>query len=123
MLLADFNKQRTDKLAKIDTLKARLKNNKPALPLTAYTGNYTHELMGEITITQNNNGLLIKFPDHNNLSATLQYLDNDEWLLIYSNPAFGIFPLKFKTENGKVVSTDIKVNDFLEFDPYTFVKE
>ena len=50
-------------------------------------------------------------------------MDNDEWLLTYSNVAFGIFPLKFKTENDKVISTDVKVNDFLEYDPYTFVKE
>jgi len=123
LLLADFNKQHTAKLTEIEALKARLKNNKPGLPLTAYTGKYTQTLMGEITIAQSNNDLLIKFSDHNNLTATLQYLDNDEWLLTYSNPAFGIFPLKFKTENGKVVSTDIKVNDFIEFDPYTFMKE
>ena len=67
--------------------------------------------------------MLIHFPDTRNLTATLQYMDNDEWLLTYSNLAFGIFPLKFKTANGKVISTDVKVNDFLEYDPYTFTKE
>jgi hypothetical protein len=50
-------------------------------------------------------------------------MDNDEWLLTYSNIAFGIFPLKFKTESDKVISMDVKVNDFLEYDPYTFVKK
>jgi hypothetical protein len=53
----------------------------------------------------------------------VQYLDNDEWLITYNNPAFGIFPLKFKTENNKVVSVDVKCNDFIEFDAYTFMKK
>jgi hypothetical protein len=123
MFLAGFYKNHDATVAKIDSLKARLKNNKPALPLAAYTGTYTHTLMDEITITQKENGLLIKFPNHNDLSATVQYLDNDEWLLTYNNPAYGIFPLKFKTENNKVVSVDIKVNDFIEYDAYTFMKK
>jgi len=67
--------------------------------------------------------LKINFATHQNLTATLQYMDNDEWLLTYSNPAFGIFPLKFKTEGNKILSVDIKVNDFIEYDPYTFVKK
>ena len=123
MFLAGFNKNHDSVITKIDNLKARLKNNKPAIPLTAYTGIYEHPLMGEITITQKDNGLLIKFPNHNDLTATVQYLDKDEWLLTYNNPAFGIFPLKFKTENNKVVSVEIKVNDFIEYDAYTFEKK
>jgi len=66
--------------------------------------------------------LFLHFSHTQNLTATLQYMDNDEWLLNYSNLAFGIFPLKFKTTNGKL-SMDVKVNDFTEFDPYTFEKE
>ena len=69
------------------------------------------------------NDLLINFGNHNNLTATLQYMDNDEWLLTYNNPAFGIFPLKFATENNKVTAVTIKVNDFLETDPYVFTKQ
>ena len=67
--------------------------------------------------------LFLHFSHTQNLTATLQYMDNDEWLMTYSNIAFGIFPLKFAITNGKVISMDVKVNDFLEFDPYTFVKE
>ena len=66
--------------------------------------------------------LFLHFSHTQNLTATLQYMDNDEWLLNYSNLAFGIFPLKFKTTNAKL-SMDVKVNDFTEFDPYTFEKE
>jgi CubicO group peptidase (beta-lactamase class C family) len=110
-------------LQTVKSLQSRVKGNKPSLSITAYTGNYKNELYGEINITQNKNDLLIHFENTPGLTATLQYLDNDEWLLTYSNVAFGIFPLKFVTNNGKVISMDVKVNDFLEFDPYTFVKE
>lgn len=123
MGLAGFIKEHDATINRIDSLKARLKNNKPSLPLTAYEGSYDHPLMGEISISQKDDGLLIKFPNHNNLEATLKYLDNDEWLLTYNNPAFGIFPLKFKIENKKVVSVDIKCNDFIEYDAYTFEKK
>ena len=107
---------------KVKALQARVKGNKPAQELKTYVGKYNNELFGEVTITQQKNDLLLHFSHTRNLTASLQYMDNDEWLLTYSNPAFGIFPLKFNTTNGKI-SMDVKVNDFLEFDPYTFVKE
>lgn len=121
--LADFNEEREKSLSDINALKARVKGANPALPLTAYTGTYTNQLFGAITITTDKNDLKISFPHHRNLTASLQYMDNGEWLMTYSNPAFGIFGLSFKTEGNKVISTDVKVNDFLEYDPYTFVKK
>ena len=121
--LNDFLKEQNKELLKIDSLKARVKGNKSALPLNAYIGTYANELYGTIIITTDDNDLKIKFNNHNNLTARLRYMDNDEWLITYSHPAFGIFPLKFKTESNKVVSIDIKVNDFIEYDLYTFIKK
>jgi CubicO group peptidase (beta-lactamase class C family) len=123
MFLEASKQEHNEALAKIDVLKARVKNNKPQLSLAAYAGKYENALMGEITIEQNNNGLLIKFPNHNNLTATVQYMDNEEWLLTYSNIAFGIYPLTFKIENNKVIAVNVKVNDFIEYDAYSFIKK
>ena len=50
-------------------------------------------------------------------------MDNGEWMMTYDNIAFGIFATKFKTEQNKVVSVDIKASDFVEYDPYTFTKK
>lgn len=121
--LAGFNSERAESLEKIATLSARAKGNRPALPITAYTGTYENPLFGKIVLSAEKNDLLIRFPNHRNLTATLQYLDGEEWLLRYSHPGFGIFPLMFRTTGGKVTSVDIKVNDFLEYDPYTFTKK
>jgi len=123
MRLDGFSKDREKALAKIDSLKARVKGNKPILPLNAYTGTYENELYGTITMSADNNDLKIKFNTHANLIAKLQYMDNDEWLITYNHPAFGIFSIKFKTDGNTVVSVDIKVNDEIEFDPYTFIKK
>ena len=108
---------------KVKALQARVKGEQPALDLKSYVGKYYNELYGPITVTQNKKDLLIHFTNTRNLTGTLQYMDNDEWLLTYSNLAFGIFPLKFTVVKGKVVSMLVKVNDFLEFDPYKFVKQ
>jgi len=121
--LTAFNYGETVSLKKIANLKARIKNNEAPLALTAYEGDYTNELYGKITVTAKANQLNIKFKSHNNLTATLDYLDKDEWLLQYNNILYGIFPVKFKTENNKVVSIDIKANDFIEYDAYTFLKK
>lgn len=110
-------------IAETQKLQARVKGNKPPMPLSAYTGTYANELYGTVTITEKGDALEVKYNSHAQLKASLQYMDNEEWLLTYNNRAFGIFPLKFKTNNSKVVSTSIKASDFVEFDPYIFTKQ
>jgi hypothetical protein len=92
------------------------------LPLSAYAGKYDNTLFGSIEISAVKTGLSVKFNNHVNFSADLKYMDNGEWLLTYSNLSYGIFPLKFTLDKGKVVSAVFKVNDELEYDPYLFTK-
>lgn len=122
-LLSGHNNEATASAKQINAFNDRLKGNTPSLPLTAYAGDYTNEVYGSITLTNTGNDLKITFNSHNNLVATLQYMDNNEWKMTYNNIAFGIFATKFKIENGKVVSVDIKANDFVEYDSYLFLKK
>jgi CubicO group peptidase (beta-lactamase class C family) len=101
----------------------KLKLNKPELPLTAYTGTYTNTLYGKITISPENNHLLIHFETKPDLTATLEYMDNGEWLMIYNNVVYGRFAVKFDLTGGKVSTLTTRQNDFVEYDPYVFVKE
>jgi CubicO group peptidase (beta-lactamase class C family) len=121
-MLKGFNKEQEETVKKTYDMQARVKEKSPKLPLTAYAGKYQNTLYGDIEISVNKKDLLIKFSQHQYLTATLQYMDNNEWLLTYNNPAYGIFPLKFKIADNKVISNEIKVNDGLEYDPYLFVK-
>jgi CubicO group peptidase (beta-lactamase class C family) len=107
----------------LNNLKARVRGNKSSLPLAAYTGDYTNELYGSISIRPSGDDLLIKFNSHNDLVAVLQYMDKEEWLMTYNNIAFGIFSTRFKTDSGKVISVEIKASDFVEYDPYLFTKK
>ncbi|MBI2282770.1 MAG: serine hydrolase [Bacteroidetes bacterium] len=122
-LLPAHLKETQQAVKELAALKERVKGNAAALPVSAYTGEYGNEIYGTISIKARGNDLFIKFNSHNNLTATLQYMDKDEWLLEYSNAAFGIFPVKFKTEHGKILSVDIKASDFVEFDSYLFTKK
>ena len=45
------------------------------------------------------------------------------FIIEYNNILFGIHKLKFVTEGNKVESIDIKVNDFVEYDAYSFKKK
>jgi hypothetical protein len=118
-----FNEEMKETVKTTTDLQARVKGNAPELPLSAYTGTYSNELFGSITITAEKKELAVKFNEHVDFAASLKYMDNGEWLLTYTNASYGIFPLKFKIENGKVLSTTVKVNDELEYDPYVFAKD
>ena len=67
--------------------------------------------------------LVVHFNSHPNLHADLTYMDKEEWLLEYHNIEYSIFPVKFALAKKRVASVDIKANDFVEYDPYTFVRQ
>lgn len=121
--LPGFQNDMKEQLQQIAGWKQRIKHNRPVLPLPAYTGNYTHELYGSLTIAETDSRLAIRFNGHKDLTAMLDYMDNDEWLLQYDNIEYGIFAIKFKLQEQKVVSAEIRVNEFVEYDPYTFIKQ
>ena len=121
--LTAFNEEMQKQVSEINSWKARIKGNKPELPLPSYAGVYTNQLYGNITISQVGNQLKINFAAKPDLSATLNYLDNDEWLMQYNNIEYGIFTVKFDIANGKVRSITTKQNEFVEYDPYVFTKK
>ncbi|HEX9512936.1 MAG TPA: serine hydrolase [Puia sp.] len=123
--LKEFTKTMEDTLKIIHGWQARVKGATPSLPLAAYAGHYTNELYGslDITLVGNKRGLIMKFNSHDHLTATLSYMDSDEWLLQYDNIEYGIFSVRFTTGQGRVVSLETRESDFVEEDPYVFKKE
>ena len=110
-------------MQEINGWKYRIKNNKPKLALTAYEGVYENQLYGTINIIADGNILRAKFNSHKNLTATLQYMDNGEWLITYAPIMYGVFKTKFSLIENKVKGIDIKVSDFIEYDAYHFTKK
>jgi hypothetical protein len=98
-------------------------NLKPALPLTAYAGQYVHDVYGGMSLAVSGNSLLMKFEHHPNLTGNLEPLGGNRFLCTYSDPTFGVKVLPFTIINGKVKSVTVKVADFVEFTPYEFEKK
>lgn len=119
-MLASFEEEMKETVKKTEAMQARVKKN--PLSLSAYTGEYENELYGKISIGIDKQGknLIVRFPGHNNLWAKLEFMDNDEWLLSYNNLTYGIFPVKFNAPDAKAASIELRVNEFIDYDPYMF---
>jgi len=98
------------------------RKNRPDNP-DQFVGDYYNELYGQISVSRDGDRLKMTFSKHPSLVANLEYMDNNSFMMTYSNIAYGVFPANFKTGDGKVNAVEIKMNDFVEFDPYTFYKK
>jgi CubicO group peptidase (beta-lactamase class C family) len=121
--LAGFKHGMEKQLKEIANWKERIKGNQPEQPLSAYAGIYNNELYGPIAISQTGSRLRINFNTHPDLTATLDYMDNGEWLMQYNNIEYGIFPIRFDVSGGKVKAVTTKQNEYVEMDGYRFLKK
>ena len=99
------------------------KKNTAPIKLEDYTGEYYNTVYGRITISKSGNMLVCRFQHHPTLIGYMQYMNDDEFRITYSNIGYGIYPAKFSVKNGIVVSVVVKSNDFVESDAYLFVKD
>lgn len=122
--LSEHLKNLTEAKNEVSKLENRIGKAKPELAIDAYTGNYKNDIYGDIRINKlGKNRLEIVFTNHNSLKATLDYMEKGEWMLKYNNIAYGVFSTQFDIKDRKVNAITIKANDFIEYDPYVFVKE
>lgn len=106
-------------------------NLKPELSLTEFEGKYLHDVYGfaELKRTTDNSNLEpepkleLTLEHHSKLKGKLEYIGNNRFLCTYSDPLYGIKVFPFQIENGKVKSFDLYVDDFIDFQPYRFVKK
>ena len=121
--LPAFNREMETSIKEVKEWILRSTGENIPLGLSAYTGSYTNPLYGKMTVTgYQGKSLVLRFDSHPDLTATLVYLGNNEWMLRYENIEYGIFKTSFTIQKGKVISVNIKANDFVEYDPYTFTK-
>jgi len=98
-------------------------NLQPAPFVSNYTGTYQNELYGNVTITRGlNNDLEMRFEHHPRMFVKLQPLGASRFYATFSDPIYGKTVFPFTIQNGRVISVRVKVNDFIESDPYEFKK-
>ncbi|MBI5857513.1 MAG: serine hydrolase [Sphingobacteriales bacterium] len=108
----------------LTAMKARVdKKNQPELKPEDYTGEYVNTVYGKINISKSGSFLICRFQHHPDLVGYMEYMDNNEFRITYSNIGYGIFPAKFSIKDGKTISVQIQVNDFVESDAYLFVRD
>lgn len=104
-------------------LKKRVeKKTIPEIKLEDFAGEYFNTVYGKITINKSGNMLICRFQHHPDLIGYMEYMDNNEFRITYSNIGYGIYPAKFSLADGKPTSVEIRANDFVESDAYIFVK-
>jgi CubicO group peptidase (beta-lactamase class C family) len=113
------NEQKKDQLLK-DSVAMHLKTE---LPLAAYEGNYSNDVYGPMSVVLENGELKMKFSHHPGMYAKLESLGENRFYATFTDPEFSKAVFPFHVENGKVKSVTVKVADFVEFNPYEFIKK
>lgn len=91
--------------------------------LTSYIGKYKHEVYGYAELELREYSLLLKLEHHSKLTGKLEHIGSNRFLCTYSDPMYGIKVFPFEIENGKVKSFDLYVDDFIDYQPYKFIKQ
>ena len=97
-------------------------HNSTALPLSAFAGQYTHEVYGWLKIAAANDHLTMTFQHHPKLQGKLEPLGGNRFVCTYNDPVFGRKVLAFTIADNKVKSLTLRVADFVEFTSYDFIK-
>lgn len=95
---------------------------KAELPLTAYAGEYMHDVYGKMNIKMEEGKLIMRFEHHKGRWGTLEPLGGNRFFCTYSDPLYGKKKLQFSVEDKKVKSLTVRVADFVEFTTYEFIK-
>jgi CubicO group peptidase (beta-lactamase class C family) len=106
-----------------------LKNKKDTIaravdifPLSAYAGEYQHEVYGKMNITLEKGKLVARFEHHKGRYADLELLGHGRFLATFNDPLYGIKEWDFTISGEKIKSVTVRVADFVEFTPYEFYK-
>ncbi|HEY0895586.1 MAG TPA: serine hydrolase [Sphingobacteriaceae bacterium] len=122
--LENFKKQQADELKKDQAMRDSVAaGKKAALSLNAYAGTYRNEFYGELTIKKFGDELRMTLQHHPNMFVKLQPLGGHRFYATFSDPIFGKAVFPFRVAGRKVTGVSVKVSDFIETDPYEFVRE
>jgi CubicO group peptidase (beta-lactamase class C family) len=96
---------------------------KPAWPVNPeqIAGPWANPVYGNMNITFDKAGnVTAKFQNHDMINATMQYIGNNEVLMNYNTPMWGITKGKLILKEGRVVGIEIGISDFVDPMPYLF---
>ncbi|HCY75720.1 MAG TPA: hypothetical protein DHV28_07345 [Ignavibacteriales bacterium] len=95
----------------------------PELDLSKFEGKYENQVYGFAELVQKENFLELTLEHHSKLKGKLEYIGNNRFLCTYSDPTYGVKVFPFEIVNGNVKSFDLFVDDFIDYQPYRFIKQ
>ncbi len=123
-LFGYFEQNQNQIAGELNIMKKKVdQHQQPDTKLEDYTGDYFNTLFGKITIAKSGEMLICRFEHHPGLIGYMEYMNNDEFRMTYSNIGYGIYPAKFFLKDGKPWSVELKANDAVDYDSYLFVKD
>jgi CubicO group peptidase (beta-lactamase class C family) len=114
----DMEKQEKDNLY----ARARGSAASSALPIKAYTGNYSSPVYGMISIKEEEGKLKVSFSHHPELFGVLEPLGDHQFVCTYNDPIYGVKEVHFDASGEGVTAYHMTVNDFIDRMEYTFNK-
>ena len=115
--------QKQQKQQQLEQLKQQVASAPQSpIPLTYYTGEYNNHIYGNITISQKNSGLLMKFEHHDSLEAKMEFLEEGKFLTTFNQDIYGTVIIPFEMENDQVIRLSLSVDDNVEPHHYVFEK-
>ena len=110
---------------KLAAIGAKQKTNLTAL--AAQNGTYKNDVYGTVTLAmapKSKSQIMVSFQHHPALKATLTPIGAGDYLMEYNNIGYGIFRTQLTPAlSGKPKTFLLKVNDFVEMEPYLFTGE
>lgn len=112
---------REKELRATDSLMAIAASSRPEdFDTKRLVGYYQNAFYGKIALFEKKGKLMLWMEHHPNNIATLSYLNDNQFLTVYSDITCGIEISTVKLENDKPKSISIKVNDFIDYEYYEF---
>jgi hypothetical protein len=93
-----------------------------SIDMQQIVGDYFCAGYGKATIRKESDQYVLRLEHHPTLFGVLMPMDKEQLLCTYNHPMFGKVPFRFKIVDQKVQSFDLLVDDFVEADPYLFLK-
>jgi CubicO group peptidase (beta-lactamase class C family) len=123
LYLQGYEQNRNKELETLQRLRDTISANpKTFLPLGDYAGRYDNDAYGWIDMKPDGKNLKVTFQHHSKLRGKLEPIGGNRFLLSFNDVLFGVKPVRFNVEDGKVRDFVLRVADFLEFTTYEFVK-
>lgn len=106
--------------SKIDELKKKAASYKTRQEdYKKLEGTYSNKVYGKITIVAKEKFAEVSFEFHPQYKAKLQFVSNDNLMVEYNDPVLGVKEVGYKPKENAI---ELRVNDFVDMDPYWFTK-